>query len=525
MNRAASLSQHGVMKYLSVFVFAALTLPGNATVYGQACEKLTRLSLLNGKVTMAVLVSTGEHTAPALSSIEGLPRFCRVAATLTPSADSRIRIEVWMPASGWNGRFEGTGNGGYAGSISYNALAEGLKAGYATANTDMGTSPSTMENGDPLIGHPERWTDWGWRATHVMTEAAQQIVRAYFGRPAKYSYFVGCSTGGEQALMEAQRFPDDYTGIIAGAPANNRTHLHMDILWNSAAEMSDLSGYIPKAKLPLITRAALDACAKERAVPSDPFFSHDPSSCHWNPQKLLCKSGDGPKCLTADQVATVRKLYNGPVDPTTGRQIYPGIPRGSEFGWTALTPADGEPPFDSLFKWVFGPQWNWRSFDYGHDVVIVDDRLAAALNATNPDLGAFEAHGHKLIVYHGLADWLVAPEESINYFRSVASYQATNGTPHHPNQFRETNQFYRLFLVPGMSHCSGGPGLNTINPLPSLVLWVEKGIAPERIVAKRVESGVTEMTRPVCVYPREVRYLGHGDTTTSTSFACVTPRN
>lgn len=367
---------------------------------------------------MAVTESEGRLTAYTSPPIQDLPSFCRIAVTLMPSADSKIRIEVWMPTSGWNGKFEGTGNGGYAGSIAYGELAAGLRRGYAVANTDMGTSPTAGENDDALIGHAEKWADWGWRSTHEMTVAAKIIINAYYGKKPRFSYFTGCSTGGEQGLMEAQRFPDDYDGIIAGAPANNRTRLHMDILWNFSVARKSPANYLPAAKLAIITHAVLNACAASKAVPSDNFLS-DPSNCPWDPQSLMCKAGDAPDCLTAEQVVTVRNIYGGPSNPATGALLYPGLPRGSEFGWNSLMPQTAEPPFGSLFKWVFGPSWNWRTFDFNRDVTTIDARLAPLLNATNTDLDTFKAHGHKLIVFHGWADWLVASQESINYYESV----------------------------------------------------------------------------------------------------------
>ncbi len=453
--------------------------------------------------------------------MQGLPPFCRVAATLMPSPDSSIRIEVWMPVSGWNGKYEGTGNGGYAGRIQYHSLAAGLRLGYAVANTDMGTAPSTGLDGDALIGHPEKWQDWGVRATHEMTLAAKQIIQAYYNREPRHSYFRSCSTGGEQGLMEAQRFPDDYDGIVAGAPANNRTRLHMEIFWNFAVSHKNPADNLPSAKLPMITQAVLHACSASKAVPSDNFLT-DPSTCHWDPQALLCKAGDAGDCLTAEQVKTVRSIYQGPTNPATHVSIYPGVPRGSEFGWGDFLQAT-TPPYDALFKWVFGPTWNWRTFDFNRDVASVDARLAPVLNATNPDLSVFKAHGHKLIVYHGWADWLVPPQESVNYYENVVDAQANAAESHHRDKNEETQEFFRLFMVPGMSHCSGGPGLNTIDAFPSLELWMEKGVEPKEIIAQRRTGSATEMTRPVCPYPQSARYIGTGDTNKAANFFCADP--
>lgn len=497
---------------------ALLCLPLSATT----CENLANLPLPRTAITTARSVPPGTFVQDGTPPIANLPAFCRVAATLTPTHDSNIRIEVWMPAAGWNGKYQGTGNGGFAGTISYGSLAGALRGGYAVANTDMGTSSSVVPNGDGLIGHPERWADWGWRATHEMTVAAKQIIRAYYGREPERSYFYGCSTGGEQAMMEAQRFPDDYDGIVAGAAANNRTRLHMEIFWTYAAGARAPADHIPAEKLPLIAEAVLKACPGAKAAAADTFLT-SPEDCLWDPASLQCKASDAPGCLTAEEVATARSLYEGPRNSVTHQSIYPGVPRGSEFGWTDAMPQAPRPPYDSLFKWVFGPGWNWRSFDFNRDVAAVDARLAPVVNATSPDLGTFKAHGHKLIAYHGTADWLVPPQGSIDYYRSVLGAQAAPAASHDRSEQQETETFFRLFMVPGMAHCSGGPGLNSADFLRPLELWVEKGVPPAQIPARRVEKAATVMTRPLCPYPQTARSNGSGDVTEAASFSCVDP--
>lgn len=494
----------------------------SAPVFALDCEGLAGLKLPDGKITLAVSVPVGELTGLTPKPLENLPAFCRVAATLTPTSDSDIRIEVWMPVEGWNGKCEGTGNGGYAGKIAYGSLATGVREGYAVANTDLGTSPTESEYSTVLIGHPEKWADWGWRGTHEMTVAAKEIVAAYYGRTAERSYYVGCSTGGEQGLMEAQRFPDDYDGVIAGAPANDRTHLHMQFIWDLAAASETPGSYIPKEKLKLIDQAVLEACAREKTVATDGFLA-DPAACHWDPKEIECTAGDGPDCLTAAQVETARKLYDGPRNPATHAAIYPGWTRGSELDWDSMIPIGKEPRYDSLFKWVFGSDWDWRTFDFNRSVKEVDAKLAATSNAVNPDLSVFKAHGHKLIVFHGWADVIVPSLGSVEYYESVEKAQARDAARDHRSPLKETQTFDRLFMVPGMGHCGGGPGLTGIDPLDALEEWVEQGTAPEEIVAKRTVKGVTEMSRPVCAYPAEARYMGHGDTNDAGNFVCAMP--
>ena len=508
------------MKRLVLLAFLSLSFC--PCVSAATCKDLAGLPLAGGKITAAFLESGAAVAVPGSAPMRDLPSFCRVSATLMPSGNSNIGIEVWMPASGWNGKYQGTGNSGYAGSIRYQDLAAGIRRGYAVANTDMGTSPSTMEDGDVLVGHAEKWRDWGSRSTHEMTVAAKQIIRAYYGKEPALSYFVGCSTGGQQGLVEAQRFPDDYDGILAGAPANNRTRLHMSFLWDLAAARKKPESSIPVAKLPFISEAVLNACTAQKTAASDRFLSN-PIDFQWDPRALLCKAGDALDCLTQEQISTVRDIYGGPTNPVTRKPIYPGLLRGSEFDWSYLMRASGDPRFDSLFKWTFGASWNWRTFDFNRDVTAVDARLGPVLNATDPDLRAFKARGHKLVVYHGWADVVVPSLESINYYGAVEDAQATEAASHHRGAGEETQEFYRLFMVPGMAHCSGGIGLNSLDAFPSLELWVEKGIAPEKIVAKRVENGVTQIARPVCPYPQTVRYNGTGDTNDAANFSCSRP--
>jgi feruloyl esterase len=491
--------------------------------FAATCESLATLAVPRGAVTIAETEQGSALAGLTPKPLMDLPPFCRVAATLSPAPDSHIKIEVWMPSyKKWNGKFKATGNSGYAGAIAYAALAEGLKQGYAIATTDMGSAPSTILDGDSQIGHPDKWLDWGARSTHEMTVAAKQIIGAYYGSSPHPSYFVGCSTGGEQGLMEAQRYPDDYDGIVAGAPANNRTRLHMEILWNFVVSERDPADQIPVQKLQWMTQAVLKACAQQKTVSSDAFLS-EPMSCKWDPLALLCKSGETPECLTPQQVAAARSIYSGPVNSRTEISLYPGLERGSEAGWKLFEKPSERAPFDSLFKWAYGPGWNWHMFDFDRDVATIDARLSPVLNATNPDLTLFREHGHKLIVYHGLADPLVPPQESINYYKSVVAAATRAGGQGRRSAVEQTRTYYRLFLVPGMSHCSGGPGLNTFDGFPALENWVEKDIPPDSIVAARVDGISTGMSRPVCAYPQIARYHGAGNSGDATSFSCTPP--
>jgi len=480
------------------------------------CEQLTSLASATVEITTAQVVRSGIFSPPKGKAFENLPPFCRVAAVLHPSSDSAIRIELWMPETNWNGRLEGTGNGGFAGNIGYGTLSSGVKAGYAVVNTDMGMATPPGEDATAFVGHPERWKDWGYRSTHEMTVEAKRLVTAFYKSPAAHNYFVGCSTGGEQALMEAQRYPDDYDGIVGGAPANNRTGVHVSILWNFVSTERVPQDRIPTAKLRPLAKAVMTACDRLDGV-SDGIIS-DPQNCTFDPIAIECSGPDNDNCLTPQQVAVVRRLYAGPRDPRTGEQIYPGMPKGSELGWDHLGPgANGQPPFAPIFTWVFGRDWNWRSFDFDRSVTSVDQKLAADLNATSTNLDSFRKRGHKLLIYHGWSDWLVVPGESINYRRAVESQSAS----------KNVDDFYRLFMVPGMTHCSGGVGPDHFDALGAMVNWVENHRPPDKIIASQFppnqDSGPALRTRPLCPYPKIAQYRGHGSIDDEANFSCVMP--
>ncbi len=338
-----------------------------------------------------------------------LPAFCRVQATIDPSGDSAIRVEVWLPLRGWNQRFEGSGNGGFAGSFQWGSLGGGVVRGYAVANTDMGMGTPPGQDASLFVGRPERWIDWGYRSTHEMTIFGKAMVSAFYGRAAKKNYFTGCSTGGQQALMEAQRFPEDYDGIIGGAPAHNRTALHEDILWNFLAVETVPGAWLPEGKVAMLSAAVMRACDELDGVKDNVIG--DPRRCSFDPGVLACKHADAADCLTGAQVDAVRKVYAGPTDPRTGQNLYSGLMRGSESGWNGLGPDPTatvvkpvRAPFSPMFEWVFGSQWDWRTFEFKDDADLLNAKLAGLLNATSTDLDAFRRRGGKLLLYHGWAD-------------------------------------------------------------------------------------------------------------------------
>lgn len=494
-----------------------------ASAIAATCESLSTLALVDTTITLAQSVAAGAFTLPAGAfpgpaqaqaerGFKNLPAFCRVTATARPSQDSEIKIEVWMPASGWNGKFLGVGNGGWAGTINYAGLAQGLRSGYATASTDTGHSGN---GGDAsfALGHPEKLIDLGYRSVHVMTVQAKAIVSGFYGNGPRVSYWNGCSTGGKQGLTEAQRFPDDYNGIVAGAPANYWTHLMFGAMWPAEATLKDPASYIPPSKYPLIHKAVLDACDALDGL-ADGILD-DPTRCHFDPKALECKGADSPDCLTSPQVEAARRIYSGPTNPRSGKQIFPGLEPGSEPGWRAE--AGGPEPMGiplNYFRYVLfkDPKWDFRTLNFASDVDSADKLDHGTLNAIDPHLKAFQARGGKLIIYHGWNDPLIAPLNTVNYYQSV---QAAMGGAD------KTKDFVRLFMAPGMGHCGGGPGPDTFDKLAPLEQWVEHGLAPDKIVASHSTNGAVDMTRPLCPYPEVARWNRVGSTTDAANFVCT----
>jgi feruloyl esterase len=416
---------------VAFLVASGLVHPAAASA-ASTCQGLLSLSLPQATVATAVAVPGPSFAAPNGATYQGLPPFCLVSIIATPTPDSLINISLWLPDTpGWNGRFEGTGNGGYGGTIAVSvpAMISGLKAGFAVASTDMGTAPSSNDDADVLVGHPEKWADFGWRATHLMTTLSKTVVGAFYGTAPRYSYFNGCSTGGQQALMEAEQFPDDYNGILRGDAAEDRTHVHTSVVWNYKALHASAQSLYTSGTEQDLTNAVLAACAvKSGGLASDPFLT-DPRYCTYDPVALQCSSTLQTNCLSAAQVAAARLIYDGATDPATGALIFPGTVRGSEsdsqFGWAGIE-SQAEPPFDSLFKWVFGLTWLWETYDFNQNMTEVDQVLAPVLNANSVNLAAFKDHGGKLLMYHGWADPLISPQDGIDYYLRLIATQGSN---------------------------------------------------------------------------------------------------
>jgi len=493
-----------------------ITLTG-ATTFGATCESLAALKVPHTTITLAEAVQSGTPVAARPgravdadttgdAAAGTLPAFCRVTLTVRPTSDSDIRVEIWLPASNWNRKFEANGNGGWGGSIQPGVLAAGLQRGYATAMTDTGHQGNSAAF---AFGHPEKVVDFGDRAVHEMAVKGKTIVNAFYGEDPKFSYWNGCSQGGRQGLKEAQKYPNDFDGIIAGSPGLNWTGRAIQSVWIARATHKDEASFVPNSKFAAIHKAALDACDANDGVKDGVI--DDPTRCAFDPKVIECKGANSPDCLTSAQVETVRKIYTSPTNLRTKQEIFPAHEPGSEMGWNTMA---GLNPFAigaGLFKYVVfqNPDWDYKSFNYDSDV---DATLKAAgdLNAMDANIGSFIKRGGKMIQYHGWSDPQISPRSSVKYFESVLDTLGAS----------QVAGSYRLFMVPGMAHCGGGDGTSTFDMLAALERWVEGKKAPERLEASRIRDGKVDRTRPLCPYPQLAVYNGSGSTDESANFTC-----
>src|SRR5215510_5829618 len=508
---------------------------GSTPAVSTACDKLAALALPNTTITSAQLVPAGPFTPPAPQGPPGgpvtpnaqgrggaaggrgggppaaqivLPAHCRVQVVLKPSTDSHIEMEVWLPAENWNGKFEAVGNGGWAGNISYPALASALQEGYATASNDTGHKGG---NAAFAIGHPEKLIDFAYRAVHEMTVQSKSIISSYYGRAPRLSYWNGCSTGGRQGLMSAQKYPEDFDAILAGAPANYQTHLHAWDLSVAVPALKDSAASIPASKLALINRAVLNACDAKDGVKDG--LLNDPRTCSFDVATLACKAGDADDCLTAAQIAQAKRAYSA-TKTASGEVVFPGKDPGSETGWGGFV-GGGQAPGVSVgsFQVAYGDaNWDARTFDIDRDLKVVDEKVGAPVNAINPDLKAFKARGGKLLLYHGWNDTAISAGNTINYYSSVLNKMG-----------KGQDDWIRLFMAPGMQHCGNGPGPNQVQWMAALERWRESGTAPDRLDAVHVTNNRVDMTRPLCPYPQVAKYKGTGSTNDAANFVCKNP--
>lgn len=495
------------------------------------CESLISFRLPDTTIASAATVTAGSFTPPAGPAVPfaNLPAFCRVAGTIRPTSDSVIQFETWMPMNDWNGRFHSIGNLGMSGEIPYAypffSMAAALAAGYATAGTDTGHTAPIFGDTNWALGHAEKVVDFAHRGIHLMTVASKALIHTFYGNSPRYSYFAGCSTGGAQALAEAQLYPLDYNGILVVAPANYYSQLHSLMLWSTDAVGRDPRTRIPENLLPVIDAAVLRSCDTLDGVADGVL--EDPRRCRFDLASLRCTGTNTAGCLTDAQIEGLRRVYGGARNSRTGEQVYWGPMFGSELSWRGWIPVGDTPARDfgiSQFRsMVFeDPTWDPTRFDFDRDLAFAQARLTRSLERTNPDLRAYRALGHKIIHVHGWSDPATTPQASIAYYETVKAVIAADAATRGISR-SDIQDFYRLFMAPGMYHCGGGPGTNVFDGIAALVAWVEQGRPPDRIVAAHVTDGKPDKTRPLCPFPQVARYLGSGSINDASSFACVAP--
>jgi tannase/feruloyl esterase len=511
------------------------------------CADLARLPLGDARIESTEAVSGGRHFS-LLTTFIGVPWFdlpptCRVTGTIKPSADSDIRFALWMPQTGWNGRMQGVGNGGFAGAVDTMSLKLIVQGGSAAVATDTGHEASDLD-GSWALGHPEKLKDFGYRGIHETAQTAKQIIAAYYGRGPEHSYFSSASNGGRQALMEARRFPEDYDGIIAGAPAADGSGLMASTSWIEQRLNQNQSGYLPPAKLPAIAAATVHACDALDGV-ADGVID-DPRSCHFQPETLLCQGPETRACLTTPQVQTLKDIYSGPGGGVNDHRH--GYEPGGEidtFGdWKRYLLGSARNK-SVLYGYalefprylIYGdPNWTLdRLHDLDQFQRDAQQALGTVYSANDPDLSAFQARGGKLVVFQGWRDPAIPPQMTVDYYEDVRARLGAD----------QTAQFVRLYMVPGMQHGFGGPGPNSFgqyfapagaephsNLVAALEAWVENGTAPQDIIAAKYDLNPLKAvvapdpaklvrTRPLCPYPQVARWTGQGSTDQAQNFRCV----
>jgi Tannase and feruloyl esterase len=466
-------------------------------------------------------------SATLVAATANVPEHCDVRGTIWPEA----KFAVKLPTN-WNNRFYMVGGGGYAGQISHGPMNTGLQKGYATASTDTGHDAAkeplaTFANPGPNNPHAERkLLDYAYLAVHNTASLAKQIIKAYYGSEPRYSYWVGCSTGGRQGLMEAQRYPEDFDGYVIGAPVLKISGEQMRGIWNAQAVTSE-PGRIAVEKLPLLADAVYKKCDEVDGL-RDGLIA-DPRRCRFDPAADLpkCPAGeDGRDCFTKAQTDGLKKVYSG-VRTSAGKLLYPGQPVGAEIAppggrspWIGSIGAQpgvglafGETFMRFMTRPPLGPDWSYKSFNFDTDPAKLAG-ISAMIDAINPDLTEVRKRGGKIIHYHGWADALVNPQMSVDYYESVLKKMGE----------KQTKEFYKLYMIPGMFHCAGGVGCDRADWFAPLVDWVEKGIAPGVLAGSHIEKGATVMTRPHCAYPEVAKYKGSGDSSKAENFTCTTAK-
>jgi feruloyl esterase len=469
----------------------------------------------NGTLISAESISAGGLTLPASggaaasAAFKTLPAFCRVTARLTPTADSDIRVEIWLPLTGWNRKVQAAGNGGLGGTIPYPALAAAVQAGYAAAGTDTG---HVGGNADFVAGHPEKLVDFAYRAIHEMTISTKTVVAAHYGAPPLRAYFSSCSTGGRQALIEAQRYPEDFDGIAAGDASWDQMRLYAARVALNVFMNREPAAVIPSSKYPMMHEAVLKACDAADGVKDGVI--EDPSRCRFDFATLTCAGDDRADCLTKPQVESATAMASPIVDRRSGAVLHPGrYYPGSELGWGGVGgPAPSGESLEGMKKIVFNAGWDYHTIRVPDDVERAVRADGGLLFGGDPNLTRFFGRGGKLLMYHGWADPLVTPDASLIMFKRINEAVGAAAA-----------SSLALFMVPGMGHCQGGPGTDVFDKVAVLDQWLESGIRPQSIVASHWTEAAADRTRPLCAYPATARYIGSGSADDARNFRCQAP--
>ncbi|HEY4364300.1 MAG TPA: tannase/feruloyl esterase family alpha/beta hydrolase [Bryobacteraceae bacterium] len=507
----------GVSRFgLGVWWGGLLALMAGSAFGAKTCAELKSLTLANTTITAAEAVDAGAFRAAGAKGTQAfadLPAFCRVLATLKPSTDSDIKVEVWLPAAPkWNGKFRGTGNGGLGGgaTVAPGPLAGAVRDGYATAGNNTGHEGGS----EYAIGHPEKVKDFGYRSSHEMVVFAKALIKAHYDIPLKYSLMAEAGGGTIAALSAAQRYPEDYDLLEATSMSSFLTRHTFGQMWIWYANHQDAASFIPPEKYPAVHAAALKACDAADGVADGLIGAVE--TCKFDPAVVQCKGADSNDCLTTAQVATAKKMYAGPKNPRTGEQIYSSIYPGSELGWAQLA-AGAEPlgiPVDFFRYYVFqDPKWDYkaRMLDFDKDVAKADRAEIAAVNAVDPDLKKYFARGGKLMLIGGWADAAVPPAVAVNYYKAVVAKTGAGAT----------KASMRFYMVPGMGHGGGTTGAENFNvdTLALMEQW-KAGKAPDTLVVDHYKDGKKVGQRLVCQYPQVAIYKGSGSVEEAGSFRC-----
>ena len=499
---------------------------GVAPLKAADCTSLASLQLKDTTITSATIVPP--------SGV--VPEYCRVLGSIHNLPHSTILFEVSLPTTRWNGKYFVAGGGGYNGTIP--RLTQALTEGYAAAGSDTGHVASKVAtDGSWALNNLDAQNNYAYLATHVVTLLGKQILRAFYSQHERRSYFVGCSNGGKMGLAEVQRYPDDFDAAISGDPVIDRTKLMMQYVWNDQALTA---APIPPTKIPAIEKATMNACRETGGAINGVLIT--PGRCKFDPKTLLCPAGDNPSCLTAGQVQTLQKVMRGPVN-SAGVPLHPGFVPGHEEDYSQYITGEGKlgpMPASSwalqdvfMRNFVFGPNYDSiKQFNFDRDLAALVP-LSYAQDNAKADLSEFRAHGGKLILYHGWADHSITPIRTIEYYASVID---TMGKEQPGEEDADAvNDFARLYMVPGMHHCAGGPGPNVFGGanqgLPpemdaqhdivmALDRWVEDGVAPEKIIASHLTNGAADRTGVLCPYPQVAIYVGTGDANQAENYHC-----